>query len=206
MSEFHFQELLGKFNYDIEEQFREVVYSYNDPKTIFLLQAIERINYFRGVSEKTKRDIVYSLNPVNFDKGGLIFKPGDEADAMYIVDSGIVEIFIYMENKEEFMIDRLYKGSVINHRAFLFNDVIDTYARCSTMVSLFFIKIDDLSNIRDRDPFVDSQINIIEENMIYRDNAVAIDYIIEGSPEMLNDKRPRDEVERRYELTHILKN
>mmetsp|Transcript_10584 Transcript_10584/g.9334 ORF Transcript_10584/g.9334 Transcript_10584/m.9334 type:complete len:84 (+) Transcript_10584:489-740(+) len=78
---------------------------------------------------KTKRDIVYCLNPVNFDKGGLIFKPGDEADTMYIVNSGMVEIYILIDNKVEFIIDRLYRGSVINHQSFLFNDVIDTYAR-----------------------------------------------------------------------------
>lgn len=48
---------------------------------------------------------------------------------MYIVDSGVVEVYILMDKKVEFVIDRLYKGSVINHRAFLFNDEIDTFAR-----------------------------------------------------------------------------
>jgi len=129
MSEFHFKELLTKFNYNIEDEFREIIYKYNDVQTTFLLNAIDKINYFNGVSEKTKRDIVYSLNPVNFDKGGLLFKPGDEADAMYIIDSGIVEIYILMDKNEEFVVNRLHKGSIINHRAFLFNDIIDTYAR-----------------------------------------------------------------------------
>lgn len=178
MSEFHFKELLTKFNYNIEDEFREIIYKYNDTQTTFLLNAIDKINYFNGVSEKTKRDIVYSLNPVNFDKGGLLFKPGDEADAMYIIDSGIVEIYILMDKNEEFVVNRLHKGSIINHRAFLFNDIIDTYARCSTMVSLFYIKINDLNNIRERDSFVDSKINKIEESMIYRENTVAIDYIL----------------------------
>jgi CRP-like cAMP-binding protein len=178
MSEIHFKDFLSKFNYNIEEKFREIIYQYDDPLTIFLLETIDKIDYFRGVSEKTKRDIVYSMNPINYDKGGMLFKPGDEADAMYIIDSGVVEIYILMDKGVEFIIDRLYKGSVINHRAFLFNDVIDTYARCASMVSLFYIKIDDLSSIRDRDPFVDNQINKIEESMVYRDNAVAIDYVI----------------------------
>mmetsp|Transcript_10584 Transcript_10584/g.9332 ORF Transcript_10584/g.9332 Transcript_10584/m.9332 type:complete len:216 (+) Transcript_10584:747-1394(+) len=74
------------------------------------------------------------------------------------------------------------------------------------MVSLFYIKIDDLSQIRERDSVVDSKINVIEERMIYRDNAVAIDYIIAGSPAIKKDKRPRDVIERRNKLTHILKN
>jgi len=46
------------------------------------------------------------------------------------------------------------------------------------MVSLFYIKINDLNNIRERDSFVDSKINKIEESMIYRENTVAIDYIL----------------------------
>lgn len=179
MTEYHFKDFLSKFSKaGVEEAFRDVIYQYKDPVTTFLLEAIDKINYFQSASEKTKRDIVFSLNPVNFDKGGLIFKPGDEADAMYIVDSGVVEIYILMDKGVEFVIDRLYKGSVINHRAFLFNDVIDTYARCASLVSMFYIKIDDLSHIREKDHLFDSQINKIEESMVYRDNAVAIDYII----------------------------
>lgn len=207
MTESNFKDFLNKFSYNIEEKFREIIYNYDDPMTTFLLSSIEKIDYFNNVSEKTKRDIVYSLNPVNFDKGGLLFKPGDEADAMYIVDSGVVEVYIVMDKGVEFVVDRLYKGSVINHRAFLFNDIIDTYARCASMVSLFYIKIDDLSSIRERDPFVDHQINKIEESMVYRDNAVAIDYIIsEPEANRKNDKRPQEVIEKRNELTHIFKN
>lgn len=208
MTETHFKDFLNKFSkFKIEDMFREIIYGYADPITIFLLRAIDKIEYFQNVSEKTKRDIVYSLNPVNFDKGGMIFKPGDEADAMYIIDSGIVEIYIVMDNGIEFVIDRLYKGSVINHKAFLFNDVIDTYARCASLVSMYYIKIDDLSNIRDKDYVVDSQISKIEESMINRDNAVAIDYII-CEPEGSN-KRKKNSIafiNRRNELTHVFKN
>jgi CRP-like cAMP-binding protein len=206
MTERHFKDLLNKFPEIIEERFREIIYKYKDPITIFLLEAIDKIDYFRGVSEKVKRDIVYSLNPVNFDKGGLIFKPGDEADAMYIVDSGVVEIYTTMDKGVEFVIDRLYKGSVINHRAFLFNDVIDTYARCASLVSMFYIKIDDLSKIRERDQFVDTQISRIEESMVYRDNAVAIDYIICEPDNKIKKKRPEALHTRRNHLTHIFKN
>jgi CRP-like cAMP-binding protein len=207
ITEYHFKDFLSRFSKaGIEEQFREAIYQYKDPVTIFLLEAIDKISYFRNASEKTKRDIVYSLNPVNFDKGGLIFKPGDEADAMYIVDSGVVEIYIVMDKGMEFVIDRLYKGSVINHRAFLFNDVIDTYARCASLVSMFYIKIDDLSNIREKDHLVDSQINRIEESMVYRDNVVAIDYIIWEPENKKRKKRTAALHARRNELTHVFKN
>ena len=205
MTETKLKDFLTKFPEGIEDRMRNMIYEYEDPLTLFLLESIDRIDYFQGVSERTKRDIVYSLNPVNFDKGALIFKPNEEADAMYIVDSGVVEVYIMIDKGVEFVIDRLYKGSIINHRSFLFNDVIDTYARCASLVSLFYIKIEDLTKIRERDALVDSQISTIEESMVYNENAIAIDYII-SEKEQNRKKRPKALNERRNKLTHILKN
>lgn len=74
------------------------------------------------------------------------------------------------------------------------------------MVSMYYIKIEDLGSIRERDPIVDSKINQIEESMVYRDNAVAIDYIISNPKKQKRDTRPVKLIERRNELTHVLKN
>jgi hypothetical protein len=80
MNEKDFKDFIHKFDSDIEDRFREMIYTYDDPKTTFLLNTIEKINYFKGISEKTKRDIVYSLNPISYEKGALLFKPEDVAD------------------------------------------------------------------------------------------------------------------------------
>lgn len=51
----------------------------------------------------------------------------------------MIEIYTTMDNGSEFSIERLFRGSVINHHSFLIEDKIDVNARCKTPSTLFFI-------------------------------------------------------------------
>jgi len=64
---------------------------------------------------------------------------GDESNELYVIQNGMVEIYTTMEGGVDFVIERLYRGSVMNHRSFLFLDRIDVCARCATPVSLYYI-------------------------------------------------------------------
>ena len=68
---------------------------------------------------------------------------------MYVVQSGLVEIVHTMDKgKQEFVIEKLYRGSILNHNSFLMNDGIDTDAKCRTSVSIFSIHIDTIKYMR----------------------------------------------------------
>ena len=74
---------------------------------------------------------------------------------MYVVQSGVIEIMHYLEqrdddSKREFIIERLYRHSVINHNSFIMNDDIDTDARCKTTVSLYYIDINTVEQLRQK--------------------------------------------------------
>ena len=45
-------------------------------------------------------------------------KPDDKSNAMYFVESGCLEIYTIGEGNE-FIIDRLYRGSCLNYRSFI---------------------------------------------------------------------------------------
>lgn len=51
----------------------------------------------------------------------------------------MVEIYTTMDNGVTFVIERLYRGSVINHRSFITEDKIDVNARCQMPVTIFYI-------------------------------------------------------------------
>ena len=51
----------------------------------------------------------------------MIFKVNDHASAMFIIQSGLVEIITEVDGVE-FVIERLARGSVINHNSFLLHD------------------------------------------------------------------------------------
>ena len=52
--------------------------------------------------------------------------------------------------KYEFIIERLYRGSIINHNSFLMDDEMDTDARCANNVSVYFLTIEKLKLLRSK--------------------------------------------------------
>jgi CRP-like cAMP-binding protein len=60
---------------------------------------------------------------------------------MFIIQTGMVDIMHSVEG-EPFAIERLYRGSIINHHAFLLNDEIDTDARCIATTSIFSLEFE----------------------------------------------------------------
>ena len=53
-----------------------------------------------------------------------------------------------MTNGKEFIVEKLYRGSIINHNSFLMDDAIDTDAVCRTSVSLYAIDITMIDKLR----------------------------------------------------------
>lgn len=77
------------------------------------------------------------------ERGKYLYKIDTNSEEMYVLQSGLVEITHKMDRgKNEFVIEKLYRGSVVNHHSFLMNDGIDTDAICRTAVSYFYINID----------------------------------------------------------------
>lgn len=77
------------------------------------------------------------------------------------------------------MIERLHRGSIINHNSFLMNDGIDTDARCREAVSYFSIDIKTVKYLRQKHYELDQALNQKEIQLV-NPNArePALDYII----------------------------
>ena len=48
-------------------------------------------------------------------------KAGADADELYFLESGIIEVYTVFEERE-FVIERLFKGSIINYRTFFMEE------------------------------------------------------------------------------------
>ena len=78
---------------------------------------------------------------------------------MQVIQNGMVEIYTTMDNGVEFVIERLYRGSVINHRSFITEDKIDVTARCQMPVTLFYILWEKMQSIKDNCPLLSKKID-----------------------------------------------
>ena len=123
---------------------------------------------------------------------------------MFIIQSGLVEVTHQAEG-EPFIIERLYRGSIINHRSFLLNDDNDTDGKCATTVSAFALEYHDLETIRNRISELDTEIKKIENHLLGAENPIALDYIIKLPKEYRKKRDHRVEI-KRNEVTVMLKN
>ena len=66
----------------------------------------------------------------------MLYQLDTYSDEMYLIQSGRVEVTHFMKGTrdEEFLLERLERGSIVNHNSFLMNDGIDTNAYCRTTV------------------------------------------------------------------------
>lgn len=133
----------------LKEELTKRTITYDDDLKIFLESALKTIDYLKDVPEKTINRIIFSMTFAKFDKGSRIFQVDEVSHIMQIIQNGMVEIFTTMDNGVEFVIERLYRGSVINHRSFIIEDKIDVNARCQMPVTLFYILWDKMIEIKD---------------------------------------------------------
>jgi CRP-like cAMP-binding protein len=120
----------------------------------------------------------------------------------------MVEIYTQMDNGVDFVIERLYRGSVINHRSFITEDKIDVNARCQMPVTLFYITWNKMSEIKESSPKLAEKIEDVEFKLVNKDNPIALDYIISRDATVLRKNKQRSRKEQIYRdgLTVKLKN
>ena len=78
--------------------------------------------------------LFYTLKWVKYNQGEYIFKEYDNSDMIVIITSGMCEVYTIFEGNE-FILEYLSVGSVINQNNFFLEDLIYTYIRCKTGVS-----------------------------------------------------------------------
>ena len=49
-------------------------------------------------------------------------EPGDNATTLFFLQDGVIEIFTKLENGHEFILEKLFRGSIINYRTFFMQD------------------------------------------------------------------------------------
>jgi hypothetical protein len=155
-----FEEIISKYP-QLTQKFKDKIYHYNDNVKLFLEKIIDSVSYFRYLSTQAKHEILYKFKKLNLEKGGFLYRMNDIATRLYAIQSGFVEVTHSVEG-ESFVIEKLHRGSVINHRSFLLADDNDTDGKCGSTVSVFYLEYEDLDAIRQRNAELDNEIKKIE--------------------------------------------
>ena len=130
---------------DLKKTMEEKIKEYDDSLKIFFEHILSQIEYFDNIPESIMNEIIFSFVPEQHEKGSSILRIDEESDRMIIIQNGMVEMHTAMDNGVDFVIERLYRGSVINSKSFILRDKINVGARCATPVSLYYLTLDKLN-------------------------------------------------------------
>ena len=111
---------------------KEHIFRYKDRMKKFQKKSLEKVEYFRDIGDDALHDIIYNLDTQKFSKHDILQKPGDNAEKLFFLLDGVIEIYTMLENDEngqEFIVEKLFRGSIINYRTFFMEDDGKVYYR-----------------------------------------------------------------------------
>ena len=183
--------------------FKNNITLYDDDVKFFIEMACNKIPYFRPLSMLTKQELIFSMERETFEAGHFICKKDDVADRMYLIQEGVVEITSeYSRNpNSQFVIERLGRGAIINHRSFMLKDDADTDFRCKTTVSAFILTYEKMKAVKNRRQDLKDARRLVKEEVFKPLYPLALDYIFHN-----NNVAHYDDQIRQNELTVKIKN
>lgn len=122
--------LIGIKHPRIIKEMKEQIWAYDDDVKVFMEHNLRKVSYMKNLDIDIFHEIMFNFNQETFDKGTNLFVEKDRSDKMFVIKSGILEITVKVEGFN-MAVERLYRGSVLNHRSFLVNDISDTRAYCT---------------------------------------------------------------------------
>lgn len=189
---------LGKISRDLVHQIqsdnpgfithlKSFLYKYNDPNKKFITNALKKIDYCNNIKKDALTEILYSFNKVTHKAGHILFKQDQNADCFTIVYEGIVEFYTYFEDSE-FVLERLYPGSIYNFRAFFMEDLMYVNARCQTNVALLEISKDKIEKIMENHDDFKRKMLSYQNQILKLEMTYPLDYIVNVPREFQKEK------------------
>ena len=140
---------------------------------------IKRVEYLQKHEDEVLFDLMFSLVPKTFEKDHLVLAEEHPADTMSFIEDGILEVFTKFENNE-FVIERLHKGSAINHRAFFMKDQSYVGFRClsdAKLLQLSDSKMKELIEKYEDRPF-GRDLLIYQNKILKQERKFPCDYVM----------------------------
>ncbi len=82
-------------------------------------QRLKKVSAFNGVPEETLEELLELLEKHTIPRGEVIFRQGDPGDAMYVIESGRVQISIHDEARREVVLKYYGPGQIFGEMSLL---------------------------------------------------------------------------------------
>jgi len=161
----------------VEEGFKKYTFTYVDEQKKWLIETLRELPFFVDIEEWTLHRIVYQMKRRILDKGTLLYKAQEEVNHFRIVQDGIIDVFTFFEGKE-FIIERLMRGSLMNHRSFFLEEHAVVFARAAKTSIVLEISIDDINKYLNDSPVFEKKFLTYQTKILNTGKQFPVDYLL----------------------------
>lgn len=77
-----------------DQYLKKQIYSYDDSRKKFLWKSMRQIDFLRQMTIAQFHDVMYEMRLVLVDNEEYLLKEDDETDTLFIVESGVLEVYL----------------------------------------------------------------------------------------------------------------
>lgn len=163
---------------EILKYVKEYIFQYTDKDMRFIKMALKQMPFFSHLQDKDSilYEIIYSLKPTKMNVHDMLVKQGDKIDQIYIIERGIVEIFLKIGGND-IVLERLFRGSVINYKNVFSNEKSQVSMRFATEGVVTALSMRGLNKIRQNNKKLNKRISKFELK-VSKIPSAPLDYIL----------------------------
>ncbi|MCB1176485.1 MAG: ion transporter, partial [Leptospiraceae bacterium] len=132
---------------------------------------IEKIPLFQNASEEIISEIVMQLKPAIYTPGDYIFKEGDDANHMYFISQGEVEV---LNEKTAIVLAKMGEGGYFGEMALLFSSKRSATVRATDFCDLYLLDRTHFFSVIGKYPEFEKEIRQIAHNRM-KENMQKVD-------------------------------
>lgn len=126
-----------------------------------LLPILKKIPLFKNLDAAIHSEIIKRIVLMYYPANYVLFKQGDDADTMYIIKTGAVEIYNEPEKEEDLLVNLadIGQGGFFGEMALVSNLKRNASARAKTDCEIFILSKKDFNQLLDSNPTMAEQIS-----------------------------------------------
>ena len=200
-----YKEILIHFP-NLVDELKLGIYAYNDRMKRFIIENITKIEYFKDIGDDALHDIIYSLQTKKYQKDEILQEPGDNATSLFFLQDGVIEIFTKTENNHVFMLEKLFRGSIINYRTFFMEEDGKVYYRFGRNSICSILTYDVMLDLSTRHKTLQQQFLQFKKNTIQENKPYPLDYIMNMPKHLMSTEMNEETQQKAWRLENQLKN
>ena len=171
---------------------------------LFMKQGLTKLQFLADTDSEGIHDIMYNMKLRKHQKGETLQKPGDSATDLIYVQDGEIEVYVQLDD-QNFVIDRLFRGSIVNYRNWFMEDNAYVFLRFAKDSIVQILEIAKFYEICRKNPDMEKAFLKYQKETFSEAKTYPLDYII-NNVKAKQESYYTQQQQMKWKLINILKN